>query len=250
MIVRRVGDTHHIIRQTAHARQTGVIAAHLRAEFLPPHNLLRDFLLAAAKHDDGWIAWEAAPRFGTDGLPLNFSDIDKGRHLENWYRGIFSILHEVGPFAASLLARHALPLVKEKGEDVVACFNDLLGALEKRAWPDLDPGEACRRTTHHAAALSFADLVSLVPCAGWSEPQQIDLYDSEGAPVSVTITLESPWAVRVDPWPFEVPALPSIPVEARTISVGMERDAAAMLTAYSIPATILTMDILPVGGTS
>ncbi|MCC5876189.1 MAG: DUF3891 family protein [Candidatus Sumerlaeia bacterium] len=247
MIVRRVDGKHHIIRQPDHARQSGVIAAHLREEFLGDHVYRREFLLATARHDDGWIDWESNPRLAPCGLPLNFSEIDKGRHIGNWSRGIFSALHEIGPFAASLLAKHALPLVKDKGEEVAAYFEDLLRCLEVRAWPDLEQGVARLLTTRFSAALSLADLLSLVACAGWEDIQTLEVPDSTGTPCRFTIKLDDLWAVRVDPWPFVLPELRGIPVRSITVPVGMEEEASPILQAYSTPPETVLIDVIPGG---
>lgn len=249
MIVRRVDGNHYIIRQPDHARQSAVIAAHLRDEFIGSPVYRREFLLATAHHDDGWFEWEKAPRLSSSGLPLNFSEIDKGRHIGNWTRGIFSVLHELGPFAASLLARHALPLVRDKGEEVVQYFNELLDHIEKRAWPELAATEARAVTNRASAALSLADLVSLVPCAGWTEPQELELIDEAGGTHMFTIKMEEPWSVRVDPWPFVLPELRGVPVPAKVVPVGMEEDALSILQAYSTPHETILVDVKP-GGTS
>jgi len=70
MIVRTVEGFHYLVHQMEHARQTGVIAAHLRPEFLGPPSFQWEIMEASACHDLGWESWDAAPRFRENGLPV------------------------------------------------------------------------------------------------------------------------------------------------------------------------------------
>lgn len=222
MIVRTVGEFHYLIPQPQHARQSGVIAAHLSPGFLGCHAMLHELLLAVVHHDDGWVEWEADPIFGRDHLPLNFDDINKERHIDNWTRGVFSLLHRLGPYAASLLARHALPLIEDKGGDVVEYFHGLLAALEKRAWPSLEAPRARQRTDQGFHALAFADLISLIGCAGWEDSFHVPLHDDAGREVSHSLRLAGPWTVAVDPWPFLTPRLDKVRCACHRVPVGRE----------------------------
>ncbi len=44
--------------------------------------------LAARVHDEGWRGWEERPGVGPDGLPVNFSDIDRPVHVALYRDGI------------------------------------------------------------------------------------------------------------------------------------------------------------------
>jgi len=247
MIVRKVGAETFIVRQPDHARQSGVVAAHLPNVYLGDVSRRHEFLLAVSRHDDGWIEWERDPAYEETGLPRNFQEINKQRHIDNWSRGIFRLLRDIGPFAASLLARHALPLVREKGEEVVAYFGELLASLEARAWPGLQGDVARFHTEQGAAALALADLASLIPLAGWTDVHRVVLLREDGSGYPVSLWAESDWVVRVDPWPFLVPALRRVPVDAIRIPAGTNPDIPALLAKPSDPADRIHLDILPVG---
>lgn len=247
MIVRTVGKFHHLVPQPEHARQSGVIAAHLSPVYLGCPSKVAELLLAVAHHDDGWIEWEADPVFGDNRLPLNFDDINRQCHIDNWTRGIFRLLHRIGPFAASLLARHALPLVEEKGQEVVDYFFGLLAALERRAWPSMAGEQARRRTEQGVRALALADLVSLIGCAGWEGAHDIALHDDSGAETTFTLRLGAPWSVTVDPWPFLTPRLDNVRCACHRIPVGEEDTCRDLLGGSSPPRGEILLTIVPEG---
>jgi Protein of unknown function (DUF3891) len=77
-----------LVRQVDHQEQCGLMAEawgnedFRRPEPFPPVEL------AARVHDEGWRAWEEAPGVGPDGLPVNFSDIDRSVHVALYRDGI------------------------------------------------------------------------------------------------------------------------------------------------------------------
>ncbi len=245
MIVRRLGPWAYLTRQPEHARQSAVITAHLREEFLGAAEDRWLLLRATARHDDGWVAWEADPRIGDDGLPVNFTEIDRTAHRTNWERTIFLALHTLGAQAAAIIARHAAPFLSEHDEESRQHHGELLAALATRAWPDVAEDERTRRLEAGFRPLFFGDALSLMALAGWEGPLPFELPRDGGEPLSLRAWRDGDWAVRVDPWPFALPALHGVHADAVVLPADGSVDARAVLAAPRDRLVRLPIDYLP-----
>lgn len=220
MIVRTVGDFHYLTRQMEHARHTGVIAAHLHPEFLGPPEFQWLTLEAAAIHDLGWEDWDSCPAFLESGLPVNFDSMEKADHREIWRRAIFEALPERGPAVAAILARHAGMLAGDEEENE---FLALLPALRDRAWGDAPEQEREFFVERAFHALAFADLLSLIPAAGWAGEHRWTLVSKEQESQELTVSMEpDSWEVTVDPWPFCTESLTNVWIDSVAAPAGME----------------------------
>jgi len=240
MIVRAIEGMHAIVRQPEHARQSAVIAAHLDPAFLPPPQEQREFLLAVRDHDDGWAEWETNPHTAPSGLPLDFPDIDKRDHAENWRRTIYGALFRHGPAAAAWIARHADELMESDNRDTV-------DALAARAWPGLNAADRAARVSRGFRALRFADALSLMALDGWSKRLAFDLDDAGGNAVPHEAWRDGPWSIRVWPWPFVLPRLTRIHADGVCVSSGSEGYALALLKTPREAAMRIQVEILPGG---
>src|SRR5262245_43551128 len=61
--------------------------------------------LAARAHDEGWRDWEREPEVGPDGVPVNFSAIDRPTHVALYREGIAAAA-ERDPRAGLLVSLH------------------------------------------------------------------------------------------------------------------------------------------------
>lgn len=229
MILRHLDGHHYIVRQPEHARQSGVILAHLRPEFLGGMTEQWDLLRACRQHDDGWAEWEKNPRLQENGLPVNFCDINKDDHADNWTRTIFGQLMYLGPAAASYVARHASALQDMEEAEGGQDRQELIETLVKRAWPEAAPDEGKAVSQAGFQALYACDALSLIALAGWKNRLTLKLHHSEEGEVSIEAWREGDWNVRVSPWPFCTDIIKGAHVDAVCLQQGEESAAAAIL---------------------
>ncbi|MBI1291239.1 DUF3891 family protein [bacterium] len=244
MIVRTLGDFHYLVPQAEHARQSAVIVAALESRWLGGSDRQVGVLRASRHHDDGWRLWDEAPRVREDGLPLPFDGIALEDHDAIWRRSIFGALDSLGPAEAAYIGRHSIALHKGSEEDELARF-ELVMALGRRSWRDCEDDEIRRRIEQGFSALFFGDAVSLIGVAGWSERLPFELRSEDGGRLTVEAWRDGDWQVRVAPWPFAVPALPQVSVDAVAIAVGEEPSAAARVRHHAGFRVRLPIDILP-----
>lgn len=229
MIVRMLDGDHWLTRQPDHARHSAAIAASLHPRFLGSFEEQLELLPAVGAHDDGWIPWELSPPALPDGLPVNFTDIARDDHLENWHRSIFGALHHRRAAAAAIVARHAANFLDLHDESTQAAHAELMRMLAARAWPQLDDATRDLRLERAFRALFFGDALSLIPLAGWTTRIALTLIDEQGRDHEFHAWADGPWTVRVDPWPFADKALRRVAVPSVRVPAGQERHALAIL---------------------
>src|SRR5438477_7062690 len=95
MIVQRRGGDLLLIRQTDHAALSGELAEHWGGSAFAPPEPRGSGLLAAARHDDGWREWEAAPRVNpSTRRPYNFFELPVREHIPFYLRGIEELVRD------------------------------------------------------------------------------------------------------------------------------------------------------------
>jgi Protein of unknown function (DUF3891) len=77
-----------LVRQVDHQEQCGLMAEAWGNRGFARPEPYAPIALAAAIHDEGWRRWERAPEVGADGLPINFSAIDRPTHVALYEEGI------------------------------------------------------------------------------------------------------------------------------------------------------------------
>lgn len=229
MIVRALNGRVYIVRQTEHARQSAVITAHLLPEYMGSPEDQHEVLLATLHHDDGWTCWETEPRLADSGLPVNFSDMEQEEHRKTWERTIFKALYNLSPMGAAVIARHAATFIENYGEENYARHNELIQALSRRAWHELDDQARELRLERSFAPLFLGDALSLVGIAGWNGERQFRIYQDDGAPVDIRAWREGDWTVRVDPWPFAMAELKNVYIDAYSLPAEQAAQASAIL---------------------
>jgi len=169
MIVVPEGATLRLVTQPDHAHLAGELLSLWRADGLPEHPRRADLLFAAREHDNGWREADAAPRWDAGrGLPHDFLTLPRRDRIEIWERGPCRFAAE-RPYAALLIARHALNLFRERrGEED---WDGLLDFLEDFAEGLLaETGAGREELEADYPLIDLADLISLTACTGRSEP--------------------------------------------------------------------------------
>ena len=181
MIVSRSGGSLRLVRQVEHGRVAGELASAWGNEVFEaaaPHVAV---CTAAARHDDGWRAWDARVLFNEDERrPLNFLEIEAGEHirlyrqgrkrvsLENVYAGVLVGMHWTGLYRGRWSAPGAQARIGMGADD--RALQDRVVRSEQRRWVDAkeqawtepEPRSAFEtRLWHNYELLQLWDLLSL-----------------------------------------------------------------------------------------
>ena len=234
MIVSRRPQGLLLVRQVDHQDQCAAMArAWGNAGFERPEPW-GPIELAAALHDEGWRAWEEAPRVDDAGAPVDFPDIDRATHVALYRAGIAGVVAR-DPRAGLLVSMHGRglyegrmgldpgpptprsrrpPAVQEflAGQD--ALIDDLrrrIGGgdgLDAWAW-------AAYRLLQTWDALSlYLTWRSLATGRDASLPQVPRRVGDPG--VDLRLRPDGPDAATCDPWPFTA-GRAEFPVAARVV---------------------------------
>ena len=89
MIVTRRGGALRLVQQVEHGRVAGELAAAWGNGTFAAPTPLGAVRTAAARHDEGWRAWDARVLFDeAERRPLHFTDIDAGEHIRLYRQGV------------------------------------------------------------------------------------------------------------------------------------------------------------------
>ena len=234
MICRPHDDGWLLIAQPAHAWMAGDLAAAWgNADFVSP-TPFEAVVMATRLHDIGWLAWDANPRLGEDGQPVNFLNTNLQETVPVWQRAVQGV-RLINPFAALLISMHATTIYGrrlERGADPPnerAQVQEALREherLQAHLQADLSKHPVYREMlTPQRLALTYrwlrtCDLLSLAVLSG-TMPQEGEIKSvPELADLQFT-TLRyrqhDPFTLEVRPWPFGRPEL-RLPVEARLLN--------------------------------
>lgn len=226
------GEGWLLIRQPEHARLAGDLArAWGEPPFRPPEPFA-ETVLAIAHHDDGWADWEAAPRADLEtGRPLSFLEVGAAEHVEIWRRST-ALAHERDRYAALLVSRHAVDLLRYRlsapgtqAEDraaIEAFFAEqtsLRAAILAEA-RGLEAGPAGIVRWHRPAwgrlaedatveagfrLLQALDYLSLVLCGAFP-PGRIEAVPGRDGPEAHALDVagRGPSGAALRPWPFTI----------------------------------------------
>lgn len=88
MIVSRRASGTALVMQTDHQDQCAEMARCWGNAAFARIDHWDDVVLAAGLHDEGWRRWEADPRPGPDGEPVDFPDLPRETHVDLYREGI------------------------------------------------------------------------------------------------------------------------------------------------------------------
>ncbi len=153
-----------VVTQSDHAHLAGEIASLWRADGLPETPRRAEIVLAVREHDNGWREADSAPRVDrATGRPHDFRTMPAEVRREIWLRGARR-LAAARPYAALLVAHHALALARERRgeeaweEELFAPLDELYGELVETA------GAEASEVAADYLFLSATDTISLVAC--------------------------------------------------------------------------------------
>lgn len=173
MIVRDAGDTLHLITQPDHA----ALARRVMERWAPLHDADRraSILLAIEEHDNGWREPdETAMVDPASGRVFDFINIPPDVRQAVWPRGVARLAAD-DRWAAALVAHHAVTVYdRYRSDPAWAEFFPRLEHLRDEF------AHAARRTfaqlTHDYTFVRIGDLISLMFCTKWDEPQTFDRW--------------------------------------------------------------------------
>src|SRR5579862_4247936 len=224
-----------LVTHPDHARLAGAFAEHWGNERFRPPQPRVNVLKGIARHDDGWMARDAAPQITRQGKPSAFSvelvgkysafeEIDLSDYLAVRDRAVRLMAAE-DPYAAILVSMHTYNLLSERADrstiaqDQLPLLDDFLTqqeALQRklREQIELDTRFTAEQTgdtaiRDHFRLLQATDNLSLLTCVDYRKPatllHPLPLIDGGYRPVSVESVGER--SFRLDPYPFAEPSL-------------------------------------------
>lgn len=189
MIIRDAGSEWLVITQPDHAALAGRLMAAWQADGLPDRPTREAVLFATTHHDIGWHEEDADPRVDPVARrPYDFMNLPAEGRQAIWPRAV-SALSLRSTYAAALVAQHALTIYRRYAADPtwhrffaeMEASRDEWYAADRR--PDgssggpLDPTGADRLLfLRDYAIVRIGDLLSLIFCNAWTEPEERDGY--------------------------------------------------------------------------
>lgn len=198
MIVRPGDAALHLITQPDHA----ALAGRVMDDCVPLRSRPRrgSILRAIAEHDNGWRELDASPLVdAATGRVYDFVHLPAPLRQAVWPRGVGRLADD--PWAAALVAQHAITVYdRYRGDPEWTSFFAEMASLRTKLIE-----AACGTLAGLGDDYKYVrlgDLLSLVFCAGWVEPQHFERWTIrlEGSRVTV-----SPALFDRDQ-PIEVPA--------------------------------------------
>jgi Protein of unknown function (DUF3891) len=214
-----------LISQVDHAHLSGELTRNLQSP------LSQEVIEAITHHDDGWAAWEAAPKLNPEsGEPISFYEMPLEEALTIWDASI-AAARKFGPLAGFIVAGHFYGLLSESEHGQQPAAVAWLAAKRKvrTAWLDewvrADPTRTLDDAKRAQYQLLLADLFSLWLC-GDAPIGGVDDGVLEQRPMKARAhdlleqlhfthvgfgrrypTLDNPqealaWVIAVDPYPF------------------------------------------------
>jgi hypothetical protein len=219
MILHPEGDRIRLILQTDHAAQAGEFARRWGGELFDRPEPFDSVVLATARHDEGWLPWQAAPRIDpATGRPWNFTNIPNLYHIAGHTAGV-ATLTELDPYAGLLLSLHVaglynqrfgymghmpIPPIPPEYQPAAASFLAEQAQVQERLVQRLQPDQVRLWTNYRW--LQAWDTLSLLICTGWisEEPGLLGRFPTRPGGEEVAIKC---WALGGDrytlsPWPF------------------------------------------------
>ncbi len=155
-----------VVTQNDHAHFASELLALWRADGLPEHPRRSELLFAAREHDNDWAEFDSAPMCSAAGRPLDFMTVSPETRREIWRLGTRRHV-ERAPYAALLIARHAIQLHRSQRRDPdwadhFTEWDDLVAEL-------LDKTEVEEEVVDQDYRwIELSDLLSLGVCNRWT----------------------------------------------------------------------------------
>ncbi len=269
MLRQRTSDGWYLIRHPDHARLAGEFAAHWGNDLFHPPRPKADVLHGISSHDDGWAERDKKPlitragkpsAFGADlvGKYTAFEEIDLQDYLD--VRGnALEVVAGRNPYAAILISMHTCNLLTAHADrtTIRPAELPLLDAFVARQWErQLELRALCAASGGysdtdlstemlqlHFRLLQACDNLSLLSCVDFDGPATLlhALPTRSGGFQTVNVTRAGPRKFRLDPYPFDEPAL-QFSIPARRV-IGELFDQATELQAQFSVAPVETLAV-------
>lgn len=210
MIIQRRGTELLLIRQGDHAALAAEIMRGWQADGLPGAARREAILTAAREHDDGWREEDAELHVAEDGTPQDFMTVPAGVKRRIWPRAVTRLARR-SPYVAALVAQHALTIYAQQAGEAWAAFSTAMRRLRDAHLPDDLPD---REFAADYAFVRTGDLLSLMFCNGWAEPQEHAGYRAILRGITLQITPD-PFGGRAIPLHVDARAIPARPYRSR-----------------------------------
>jgi hypothetical protein len=181
VIVTRRGGALQLVQQVEHGRVAGELAAAWGNDLFTAPTPLGPVRTAAARHDEGWRAWDARVLFDElERRPQHFTDIDAGEHIRLYrqgvervsladvYAGVLVGMHWTGLYRGRWSAPGAAARVgrneddRRRQDDVVAAEERRWIGAKQQAWTQDQPRSLFETELwHNYELLQLWDLLSL-----------------------------------------------------------------------------------------
>lgn len=225
MLISRRGDRLYLVRQVDHGALAGDIAAAWGGgEFEAPQPR-EAACLAAARHDEGWRAWDDEPAFNeAERRPLHFLEIPMEKHIPLYRAGVHAVAGQ-DPYAGLLVGMHWTGLYRgrwglagspagllQAERTPVQVLQDGVVEEEEARWSavkrGLWTGEETRAAFetglwHNYELLQAWDLLSLYLCVS-----VLDVASPDGPPLPLASVLKP---IDQEPGARSVPNVPTRP---------------------------------------
>ncbi|HID51676.1 MAG TPA: DUF3891 family protein [Anaerolineae bacterium] len=200
-----------VVTQPAHAWLAGKLAAMWGNEAFAAPAPRESVIVATRLHDIGWAEWDAVPRLGADGQPVNFLETTLAETVPVWRRGV-RLVGTINPVAALLVSQHATRIYERRRERGVDAAVDLAELLDEQAsvrrqllavlgeeWDTAEHLQTTYRWLRACDLLSLAVLSDALPNEG-------EIGNVPGAHFGEFTTLhyqyQEPFTLLLHPWPF------------------------------------------------
>lgn len=264
MIVARAGGGLRLVEQVDHQEQCGLLMAAWGNDAFARATWWDEVVDAAARHDEGWRAWEEHPQVMPDGMPRGFDSMEPAAHVAI-HRRSAAAAAPAGDRVALLVGMHGAGLVMRRlGIDGDMPVLDERPAPMRQLVIDHAADARMRRARLGEGApmgewawtayrvLQAIDLLSLYltwrGLAGgeaWSL-RRVPRVPGDEHGVDIAVTPVDEFTCALDPWPFAADRVEA-PVRARVIAdraYADDADLAAALAAAE-PATLPMAAVRP-----
>jgi len=261
MIVREGPDgSLLLINQTEHAAISGLFAAHWgNNKFERPHPY-ESVVRAAIFHDAGWYRYQTSPRYDTGaGKTPNFMQVPPDRTQLDAFQWAVDWLTDIDPYAGLLISKHRTGLWRGRYGAITHPAHPFPASLGPMVESFIAENEAGQKAQEQGLnptelwvnyqLLQFWDLLSLYFCVRPPYQQFVEPVPKryrEGEGVRLDLTPLEDGRVSIDPYPFDLPALP-ISIPYRQLPTLKFADEAAFRAAYfqALPQ-LMRFELVPV----
>ena len=220
MIFRPDGDGWLVITQPAHAWMAGGLVAAWGNEAFTAPVPREAVIMATYLHDIGWMEWDAAPRVGESGDPVNFVKAPLEETEPIWRRAVERVAL-MDPYAGLLVSLHATTIYRrrlerqadppEQERQVQRLLDEQLqyqARLQKQLQHHPLYGPVVENQPLQTAYrwLRVCDLLSLALLSGtMADEGEIEAVPAASRETFTTLRYATgdPWTLEVDPFPFE-----------------------------------------------